>query len=145
MNLQEALDTRTESRRGELKRLLRFTGAGAIAAVANVASRMGFSRVFAYPVAVTAAYLVGMVVAFTLSRMFVFEGGSGTWKKELLRFSMVNAAAFLQVWVVSLLLADWLFPKLGYHWHTETTAHVIGVASPILFSYLGHKHFSFRG
>ena len=145
MNVRDALDTSAEPRRGELKRLLRFTGAGAIAAVANIASRVAFSRVFGYAVAVTAAYLVGMAVAFTLSRMFVFEGGSGTWKKELLRFSLVNAAAFLQVWVVSLLLAQWLFPKIGFHWHAETSAHIIGVASPILFSYLGHKHFSFRG
>ena len=145
MDLRTALDISTESRKGEVKRFLRFTGAGALAAVANVLSRVAFSREFRYSIAVTAAYLVGMVVAFTLSRLFVFEGGENTWKKELLRFSIVNAAAFLQVWVVSLALAAWIFPKMGFHWHTEAVAHMIGVASPIVFSYLGHKHFSFRG
>lgn len=144
MSLAETLSTRNESRRGEFKRLLRFAGAGGVAAVANVVSRVLFSRFASYAVAITAAYLVGMIVAFTLSRLFVFESGEGTWKKELVRFSLVNAASFLQVWIVSLGLAEWLFPKMGFHWHSETVAHAIGVVSPILFSYLGHKHFSFR-
>ena len=145
MELGEALDTRGESRRGELRRFLRFTGAGILAAIANILSRMALSHVVGYSASVALAYVVGMVVAFTLSRMFVFEGTENSWGKELTRFAIVNAFAFVQVWVVSLLLASWLFPKFGFHWHAETVAHVIGVGSPIVFSYFGHKHFSFRG
>lgn len=144
MNVTEALDTQGESRRGEWRRFLRFTGVGIIAALTNVLSRMAFSSVMAYSFAIAAAYLAGMIVAFTLSRLFVFESGADSWRKELLRFSLVNAGSFVQVWLVSLLLADWAFPRFGVQWHRETLAHAIGVGSPIVFSYLGHKHFSFR-
>ena len=145
MNLEEALDTRGESRRDELKRFLRFTGAGVLAAIANVASRMGLSHVMGYAASVAVAYLVGMVVAFTLTRLFVFDETDNPWQKELIRFAMVNGVAFVQVWVVSLLLAHWLFPKFHFTWHAESVAHMVGVASPIVLSYFGHKHFSFRG
>ena len=145
MDIEEALDTRDESRSGELKRFLRFTGAGVVAAIANILSRMAFSHIMRYSFAVAAAYLVGMVVAFTLTRMFVFDETDNPWQKELIRFAIVNAAAFVQVELVSLLLASWLFPKINFHWHTESVAHMIGVGSPIIASYFGHKHFSFRG
>ena len=49
----------------------------------------------------------------------------------------------LLVWLVSVGLAHYLFPALGFTWHDETIAHAIGVAIPIFTSYLGHKHFSF--
>jgi putative flippase GtrA len=142
--LNKLWNAQDESRRGEMRRFLRFTGAGIIAAAANIGSRVVFSRFLPYAAAVAAAYLVGMIVAFSLSRLFVFESGANTWRKELLRFSLVNALAFVQVWVVSLLLANWLFPKFGFSWHREAVAHIIGVGSPIILSYFGHKHFSFR-
>jgi putative flippase GtrA len=145
MNVTEALDVSHEPKRGEFERFMRFTGAGVLAAIANVLSRMLFSHVMGYSLAVTLAYLVGMVIAFTLSRLFVFDETANPWQKELIRFAMVNAVAFVQVWLVSLGLADWLFPKYHVTWHAESLAHMIGVASPIVFSYFGHKHFSFRG
>ena len=144
MHIEEALDTRNESRRGELKRFLRFTGAGIVAAIANILSRMAFSHAMRYSLAVAAAYLVGMAVAFTLTRMFVFDETENSWQKELIRFAIVNAVAFVQVELVSLLLAAWLFPRINFHWHTESVAHLLGVGSPIISSYFGHKHFSFR-
>lgn len=145
MNLKQALDIRNESRRGELKRFIRFTGAGVLAAIANVLSRMALSHVLGYSASVAVAYLIGMVVAFSLTRMFVFDETDNPWQKELVRFSIVNAFAFAQVWIVSLLLAKWLLPKIGFTWHAESVAHMIGVGSPIISSYFGHKHFSFRG
>ena len=36
-----------------------------------------------------------------------------------------------------------IFPAVGFTWHGETVAHVIGVLVPVVTSYLGHKHFSF--
>jgi putative flippase GtrA len=128
-----------------MKRFIRFAGAGAVAAIANIISRIALSHVMRYAFAVAAAYLVGMIVAFTLTRMFVFDETENSWQKELVRFAIVNAVAFLQVEIVSLLLAAWLFPRINFHWHAESVAHIVGVGSPIFGSYLGHKHFSFRG
>jgi putative flippase GtrA len=145
LNLAEAIDTHNEPKRGELQRFMRFTGAGVLAAAANVGSRIALSHVLGYSASVAVAYLVGMVVAFTLSRLFVFDETANPWQKELIRFAMINAIAFIQVWLVSLALADWLFPKYHFTWHAESVAHIIGVGSPIIGSYFGHKHFSFRG
>jgi putative flippase GtrA len=63
---------------------------------------------------------------------------------EYARFALVNAVAFAQVWLVSVGLARLVFPAIDFTWQAETVAHVIGVVSPIVTSYIGHKHFSFR-
>ena len=62
---------------------------------------------------------------------------------EYTRFALVNLAAVAQVWVVSVGLARLVFPAIGFTWHAEIVAHVIGVVVPVFTSYLGHKHFSF--
>jgi len=55
----------------------------------------------------------------------------------------VNAVAFAQVWIVSVGLAHWVFPAIGFTWRAETVAHVVGVISPVAVSYVLHKRFSF--
>jgi putative flippase GtrA len=62
---------------------------------------------------------------------------------EFLRFAIVNAVSFLVVLAVSVGLAEWLLPAIGWRWHREDVAHLVGVMSPILLSYYAHKHFSF--
>jgi len=52
--------------------------------------------------------------------------------------------AFAQVWVVSVGLARVIFPAIGFSWRAETVAHVVGVLSPVVTSYVLHKRFSFR-
>lgn len=124
-------------------RFLRFVAAGGFAALVNVLSRIGFSRLVPYGAAIVLAYLAGMTVAFTLTRLFVFEPSGRSRRDEYLRFGLVNLVALAQVWVVSEILYRWAFPLVGFSWRAETVAHAIGVASPIFTSYLGHKHFSF--
>ena len=63
---------------------------------------------------------------------------------QYVRFTIVNLFALLQVWLLSVGLANWLFPKLGFTWHAELIAHTIGVLSPVVTSYYGHKLFTFR-
>ena len=63
---------------------------------------------------------------------------------QLTRFALVNAIAFVQVWLVSVGLARLLFPAIGFTWQAEIVAHAIGVASPAVTSYFLHQHFSFR-
>jgi putative flippase GtrA len=122
---------------------LRFAVSGGIAAGANIAARIGFSEVMAYEWAVVLAYLVGMATAYGLMRVFVFERSGRSTAHEFGRFAVVNAVALVQVWLVSVGLARWLFPAVGFSWHADTVAHVIGVLSPIGTSYLGHKLFTF--
>lgn len=128
---------------GEAKRFASFVVTGGIAAGINLVSRWLFSHVLPYAVAVTLAYLVGMITAFLLARQFVFSSGGRTWVDEFKRFAAVNVVSLLVVLGISVGLAAWLFPTLGFRWHAEDVAHLIGVASPILLSYFAHKHYSF--
>jgi putative flippase GtrA len=117
---------------------------GGIAAVVNIVTRMLLQRVFSYEVAVGLAYLVGMTTAFVLARTFVFKPVDGDAHGQFVRFAMVNGVAFVQVWIVSVGLARVVFPAVGFSWRAETVAHVIGVLSPVVTSYILHKRFSFR-
>ncbi|WP_431302485.1 GtrA family protein [Sediminicoccus sp. BL-A-41-H5] len=124
--------------------LLRFVLSGGAAAAANVLARILFSQVMPYSPAIILAYGVGMLTAYLLMRRFVFErSGRGT-REEAGRFILVNAVAAAQVWAVSILLARWLLPALGWSWQAETLAHMAGVGSTVLTSYAMHKAFTFR-
>jgi putative flippase GtrA len=122
----------------------RFVVAGGIAALANFGSRFAFSRVMPLEGAVLCAYLVGMAVAFVLMRAHVFPPGRGSLPRQVAGFVAVNALAVLQTLVVTLLLARWALPAAGLERHVEAIAHAAGVAVPIVTSFFGHKHLSFR-
>lgn len=121
-----------------------FLAAGAIAAGANFGSRILLSRFFDYPVAIVIAYLIGMVTAFVLMRGHVFSSHGGRVDRQVLLFTIVNVLAVLQTLVVSLVLAYFVLPWMGIVQHAETIAHLIGVAVPIVTSYVGHKRWTFR-
>lgn len=125
---------------------------GGLAALVNILSRFGFEAALrsvgigpltSYEVAIALAYLVGMVTAFILARAFVFAGSGRSLHVEFGRFALVNGVALAQVWLVSVVLLRLVFPAVGLTWNAETIAHVIGVLSPVLVSYHGHKRFSF--
>lgn len=124
--------------------LLRFVLSGGAAAAANVLSRLLFSQVMPYSPAIILAYGVGMLTAYLLMRRFVFASSGRRTRDEAWRFVLVNAVAAAQVWAVSMLLARWLLPALGWTWQVETIAHVAGVGSTVLTSYAMHKAFTFR-
>ena len=125
------------------RRFALFLLAGGIAAAVNILSRIALNWAMPYEAAIVVAYLAGMTAAYLLNRFFVFESSGRGAASEYLRFALVNLAAVAQVWIVSVGLARFVFPAIGFSWQPETVAHVIGVAVPVFTSYLGHKHFSF--
>lgn len=128
----------------ERVRFALFLGTGGIAAGVNIVSRLLLECEFSYEVSVGIAYLIGMTMAFFLAQIFVFEPVTGDVHWQFVRFAMVNAIAFAQVWLVSVGLARFVFPAIGFVREPELVAHVIGVMSPIVSSYVLHKRFSFR-
>lgn len=129
--------------RFDVRRFARFLAVGLLAGSANIGSRAAFGTFFGYGASVAMAYGVGMAVGFTLMRWLVFPKGSGTALSQFRRFAMVNTLSFAEVWLVSVGLAEHLFPSLEFTWHAETAAHVLGVGSPAISSYLLHRYFSF--
>lgn len=122
---------------------VRFVLSGGIAAGVNVLSRAALSTITSYSVAIVIAYLIGMTTAYGLMKLFVFAESGRRPEAEYLRFGLVNVVALVQVWVVSVGLATWLFPVIGFGFHPEAVAHVIGVLSPVATSYFLHKYFTF--
>lgn len=120
-----------------------FVALGAIAALVNWLSRIGFSMFLPLSVAIVAAYLVGFVTAFTLFRRYVFGPSERGMGSEYARFALVNVVALIQVWIVTMTLVTYVFPYIGFTWRVDEVAHAIGIASPLATSYLGHRHFSF--
>lgn len=122
-----------------------FVIAGGVAAAVNWSTRIGFSAGgMSYGLAIVCAYVIGMTTAYLLSRWFVFERSGRPAHSEVWRFAAVNVVALAQVWAVSVLLDRWLLPAAGWTWRPAEIAHAVGVASPILTSYFGHRHFTFE-
>jgi putative flippase GtrA len=122
---------------------VRFVLSGGIAAGVNVLSRAALSTITSYSASIVIAYLIGMTTAYVLMKLFVFEESGRRPEAEYLRFGLVNMVALAQVWIVSVGLARWLFPLVGFGFYPEAIAHVIGVLSPVATSYFLHKYFTF--
>jgi putative flippase GtrA len=128
----------------ELHRFIKFVAVGGFAALVNLGSRIVINEYTNYRWAVALAYLCGMITAFTLSKLLVFEKSGRSTQHEFLWFTLVNVFAAAQVWLISVGLAEYYFPWVGFKWKPELVAHFIGVSIPVFTSYLGHKHLSFR-
>jgi putative flippase GtrA len=127
----------------ERARFVRFLITGGVAAVVNVISRYLLNFIVSFAIAVAIAFPIGMLTAYVLGRLFVFERSGRSVADELWRFTVVNMFAAAQVWVISVGLAEYVFPASGFKWHPLDVAHLIGVSAPVVTSYLGHRHFSF--
>ena len=126
------------------RQFLLFLLTGGTAAAINFASRILYNHWLDYSTSIILAYLTGMVTAFVLARLFVFTASSQNWQRSALIFTLVNVAAVLQTWAISMGLAYYVLPGVGVTRFAPEIAHAAGVAFPVFTSYLGHKHWSFR-
>ena len=129
---------------GSGRQFLLFVLTGGAAALVNVISRVGFSLVLRFELAVLAAYAVGMVTAYILARRYVFTGCGQSIRRSFAAFALVNLIAVLQTWLVSIGLRHLLLPIIGAVALVDLIGHGVGVIVPVFTSYLGHKHVSFR-
>lgn len=123
---------------------MQFLIVGGFAALVNFVSRIIINEWVNYRIAVMLAYLIGMLTAFVLSKMYVFEKSGRHHLHELRDFTIVNIFAVIQVWIISVGLAEYIFPAIDYTFYAPEVAHLIGLGIPAVTSYLGHKYFSFR-
>lgn len=126
------------------KEFAQFLVVGGVSALVNFFARILINYIVSFSVAVILAYLVGMMTAFILSKLYVFERSGRHHLHELRDFTIVNLFAVVQVWVISVGLAEHVFPAIGYTFYAKDVAHLIGLSIPAVTSYFGHKYFSFR-
>lgn len=115
----------------------RFFFSALAAAAVNFVSRLLLDPFVGYSYAIVLAYIIGTVFAFLcisarcLGRAFVRYG------KKLPCLFFVTLAAIAQTLIVSVVLADHLFPAIHWNWHPKEIAHVIGMGVPMFSSFLG--------
>ncbi len=122
----------------------RFLLVGGIAAAVNFGVRILLSTFMSYGWAVFVAYLFGMTTAYFLSRIWVFEQSGRSIAEEAWYFTFVNIIAVIQVWFISVFLAEYLFPRIEIKNYSEEIAHFIGLLVPVFTSFIGHKYISFK-
>lgn len=120
--------------REERLRFLMFIVVAGLSVPVNLVSRVLFSLVTWFEVAVVLSHLCGMVVAFTLAKLFVFEPSGKSIRSEFARFTLVNIASLAQTWIIAVGLVKFVWPMLGMAFHPELTGHFIGLASSAITS-----------
>lgn len=126
---------------------LRFLAANTVAALANIASRWAASFVLHDAAAILIGFATGLFSSYLLCRSFVFQPSSTSLPGEMLRFTAVNImalgiiyATYYQMLIV-LRTAAAMAPESR---STQTLAHSIAVASPVLFSFFAQRRITFR-
>jgi putative flippase GtrA len=127
-----------------LPRFVRFLACGGFAAAVNWASRFAWNMVMPFSLAVLAAYVTGMVVAFILFREFVFERSSTDTSEQVRNFVIVNILGMAATWALANLLVYWALPSAGVTRHVEAIGHGIAIFAPVVTSWFGHRFLTFR-
>lgn len=124
--------------------LLRFLLLGGLSAGVNVVARFALQPFMGFELAVAVAYVIGMIVAYNLFRIFVFGASERGVASEAWRFTLVNLVSLAMVWTISVGLARFALPAVHWTWRADDIAHLIGVLSPAVTSWIGHKRYTFR-
>jgi putative flippase GtrA len=120
-----------------------FVVASGLSVPVNLASRVLFSLAVPFEIAVVLSHICGMLTAFTLSKLFVFEpSGKPIWS-EFSRFTLVNLVSLAQTWIVAVGLVKFVWPLLGMGFNPELAGHFLGLATSAFTAYVGHKHLTF--
>jgi putative flippase GtrA len=127
-----------------LPRFVRFLACGGFAAAVNWASRFAWNMIMPFSLAVLAAYVTGMVVAFILFREFVFERSSTDTSEQVRNFVIVNILGMAATWALANLLVYWALPSAGVTRHVEAIGHGIAIFAPVVTSWFGHRFLTFR-
>jgi len=127
------------------KQFFLFILCGGTAAAVNFLSRIVFNNWFSFSLSVIFAYLLGMITAFTLAKIFVFQNSSQGTAQSLFFFVIVNLFSILQTWTISIIMVTYLLPWLHIKQFAHEIAHGVGVLVPVFTSFLGHRKWSFRG
>ena len=125
------------------KEFILFVAAGGFAALVNFVSRIIFNFWFSFEVSVVLAYLIGMITAYILTKIFVFKAKSVGLVSSSIKFTIVNILAVLQTYFISVYLYYWLNNNINFDYNKEI-AHFLGIAFPVITSYIGHKYYSFK-
>ena len=126
---------------------LRFVLVNSFAAFINIVTRLLSSLVIFDAWAVVAGFFAGFSTSYLLCRTFVFQTVRRASVHEIFRFTGVNVLALVLTWLVYYLSLQCLVAAQIGPATSQTlrrSAHALGVAAPVLFSFVAQKTFTFR-
>ena len=122
---------------------VRFVVAAGLSVPVNLGTRILFSRHMPYEAAIVLSHGCGMVTAYVLTRLFVFERSGRSTGSELGRFALVNGVSASQTWLVAVGLVRLVFPAIGFGVQPELVAHVVALGLASVTSFYAHRLYSF--
>lgn len=125
----------------------RFVLANSFAAFINILARFLGSLMMVDAWAVVAGFCAGLSASYMLSRGFVFQMERRASLSEILRFTGINLLALALTCLVYNLSLHWLVAAgMGSETNQmlRTSAHALGVAAPVLLSFVAQKTFTFH-
>jgi len=123
----------------------RFLLVGGVALACHWLSRLVFNWAVDYGWAIVVAYLVGILVAFVLNKVYVFPYSERSLNLEISFFFFVNIVAFPVVWVVAYVLGEWVLINYIERQYALGVAHGFAITLPVFVNYALHKLVTFRG
>lgn len=132
---------------GLSKQFLRFVGVNTVAALVNIGTRLVASFFMLDALAVLAGFCTGLSTSYLLCRNLVFQPSETSQFSELIRFIIVNLVALgITYGTYQLLLSflDKTTPMVPASPVTQTLAHAMAVAAPVIFSFFGQRTITFR-
>lgn len=127
------------------KQFATFLVTGSIAAAVNFFSRITYSLVLPFYVSVAVAYLTGMVASYFLMMRYVFFGHETPLAKSVTTFIFINLISLLQNWLVTMAMEYYVLPTVGIVQYSTYIASIVGIAFPVVWSFMGYRRYSFSG
>lgn len=133
--------------------VLRFLIFSSLAALVNLSTGyilygiLGFDTALTYPASVATAFVAGMGVSFILNRKHTFGPSGRPAQEEICDFVIVSLGGIALTTGLAhgfLNLLKSAEPALGGAVPLEAMAHLMAVGLTAFYSFLAHKHFSFR-
>lgn len=120
-----------------------FLFVGSVSAALNIFSRIVLGLWLPYFESIILAYCMATSLAFTLNLFFVFPGSTKSTTSQFTGFILTNLFFLPVVLLSSILLNAW-FSKLGFIPFTQLSAHIVSVSLPLFFSFLIYKFSTFK-
>jgi putative flippase GtrA len=123
----------------------RFLLAGGVALLCHWLSRFAFNAFVSYGWAIVLAYVVGMLVAFVLNKIYVFPYSERSLNFEASVFFLVNIAWFPFVWIIAYALGEWVLADRVPRELALALSHGFAITLPVFVNFALHKFITFRG
>ena len=125
------------------RQFLLFLFVGSVSAALNIFSRIILNLWLPYFESIILAYCMATSLAFTLNYFFVFPGSIKSTASQFTGFILTNLFFLPIVLLSSILLNGW-FLRLGFIPFTQLSAHIFAVSLPLFFSFLIYKFSTFK-